>query len=278
MAKPGKKKKRKAKAKKTLAQRADRHALYQGSVQVPEADVEFFTDVFKKIRGRKPLSLREDFCGTAYLSSTWVASSKKRTAHGVDLEPEVLAWGKKHNLSKLNAEQRSRVTLTEGNVLHGAGGESDIVCAMNFSYCVFKQRSVLRDYFKVVYDKTKEGGLFFTELYGGFEGICEVQESRDCEGFEYVWEQANYNPITHETLCHIHFKFSDGSKIRKAFTYDWRLWSIPELRELMTEVGFSDTKVFWEIVDGDGEGTGDFKTTEEEENQDSWLCYIVGIK
>ena len=41
------------------------------------------------------------------------------------------------------------------------------------------------------------------------------------------------NPITHATTCHIHFKFPDGSKLKKAFTYEWRLWTAPEIRELL---------------------------------------------
>ena len=35
--------------------------LYEASVQEPEADVEFFTSYFKKLRKRVPLKLREDF-------------------------------------------------------------------------------------------------------------------------------------------------------------------------------------------------------------------------
>jgi hypothetical protein len=50
------------------------------------------------------------------------------------------------------------------------------------------------------------------------------------------------------------------------------------VRELLLEAGFSDAKVFWETMDDDGEGTGEFHETREEENQDSWLCYIVGLR
>jgi len=45
------KKKRK---KKTEAQQADHHLLYQRSVQNPEADVHFFNKTFRKYRKRKP--------------------------------------------------------------------------------------------------------------------------------------------------------------------------------------------------------------------------------
>ncbi len=278
--KPKKKKSRKPerKAEPTLAERADKHALYQGSVQVPEADVEIFDDIFKKIRGRRPMTMREDFCGTGFLSCTWVASHPKRRAVGIDLDRPTLDWGEAHNVAKLTPAQKQRVQLLEGNVLDGIGDRCELTCALNFSYAVFKTRDLLRRYFESVHERLTDDGVFMTELYGGTEAIVELEEERKCKGFVYVWEQARYNPITHDTLCHIHYRFKDGSKIDKAFTYDWRLWTIPELRELLLEAGFSKVDVWWEGVDDDGEGTGVYAPTEYEENQESWLVYVIAVK
>ncbi len=264
--------------KKTIASRADRHKLYQKAVQSPEADVEFFSKVFKDLRGRTAKSMREDFCGGGFLSCTWADSKKTRTAHGIDFDEHVLEWGRTHNVAALSDAAQRRVHLQHGNVLDGLGEPVDLTCALNFSYGVFKTRDELRRYFEVAHEKLASDGIFITELYGGFEAIVEVEEERELDGFTYIWEQESFNPINHHTLCHIHFQFPDGSKIRRAFTYDWRLWTVPELRELLIEAGFSGTKVYWERVDEDGDGTGDYVATEEEENQDSWLVYIVGIK
>ena len=44
---------------------ADKHDLYQRSVQDPEIEIAFLQRVYRKTFGRTPLSLREDFCGTA---------------------------------------------------------------------------------------------------------------------------------------------------------------------------------------------------------------------
>lgn len=270
--------------KATLADKADLHELYQLTVQSPEADLEFFEKTYKDLRGKKPLVLREDFCGTAYISSTWVAGGKKRKAIGVDLDEPTLQWGRDHNLAKLTEGQKSRVNLINGDVLLAQGDKADISCAMNFSYGVFKTRAELRRYFEVVYDRLADDGVFFTELYGGTEAVVEVTDRREHDDFTYVWQQASYNPITHDTLCHIHFEFPDKSKRRKAFTYDWRLWSIPEVREMLHEVGFKSVRVYWEAVaeekDGSGEfaGTGEYYPTEEEENQESWLVYLVAAR
>jgi SAM-dependent methyltransferase len=264
--------------KKTIASRADKHKLYQAAVQSPEADVEFFGKVFKDIRGRTAKSMREDFCGTAFLSCAWADSKKTRTAIGIDLDQPTLDWGRAHNLAKLPEASQSRVSMVQGNVLDGLGAPTDFTCALNFSYGVFKTRDELRKYFEVARERLVDDGIFITELYGGFDAIIETEEERELDGFTYIWEQASYNPLSHHTLCHIHFRFPDGSRIRKAFTYDWRLWTVPELRELLLEAGFSGTKVYWERTDADGDGTGEYVPTEEEENQDSWLVYIVGIK
>ena len=41
-------------ARPTLADKADKHALYQVSVQSPGVDIEFFEEQFSKYRNRKP--------------------------------------------------------------------------------------------------------------------------------------------------------------------------------------------------------------------------------
>lgn len=276
--KKGKKKKKKKAKGPTKAELADRHALYQATVQGPEADCEFLERVYKEKRGKKPLVLREDFCGTANISCVWVDGGKKRRAIGVDLDGPTLEWGRQHNLSKLGKAARARVELHEADVLDGVGDPADITCAMNFSYCVFKTREELRRYFQVAHDKLAKDGIFVCELYGGTEAIVEITDEREYDDFDYEWEQAKYNPITAETLCHIHFRFDDGSRLERAFTYDWRLWTLPEVQELLREVGFDDVTVYWEGVDEDGDGSGEFLPTEEEENQESWLAYIVAAR
>ncbi len=269
---------RKRKEGPRQAERADRHDLYQRAVQCPEADVEFFTRTFQAVRGRRPVTLREDFCGTAYLATTWCASRPERKAIGVDLDGETLAWGRAHNLEAAGSDVARRVRLIEGDVRTVRTRKVDVTCALNFSYCVFKTRAELLAYFQAVHAGLVKDGLFVTELYGGTEAIERVEDERACDGFDYVWDQDVFNPITRHTLCHIHFRFPDGSELRRAFTYDWRLWTIPELRELLAEAGFKRSIVYWEDVDEDGDGNGEFFATEEVEQQESWLCYIVGVK
>ena len=86
------------------------------------------------------------------------------------------------------------------------------------------------------------------------------------------------DPVTGRCVCHIHFKFPDGSRIKKAFTYDWRIWSLPELREVLEEAGFKKVRVYWEGEDEDGEGNCEFTEDETGEADLAWIAYIVAEK
>ena len=274
-----------AKKKKTTKKRgseinlsnADKHDLYEKSVQNADFDAELLNDLYTTYRGRAPLSIKEDFCGTAAFCCEWVKLDSKKTAIGVDLDAEVLAWGTKRNLSLLEAEQVERITLKKENVLKQGTPKTDIVVAFNFSYQIFKTREQLRNYFKVVKKSLKKDGLFAIDVFGGTEATSLVEEITEKEGFDYVWDHDDFNPITNELICHIHFDFKDGTRMEKAFTYDWRLYTIAELVEIMQEAGFKQVDVLWEGTDdSDGTGNGVFEKAEKGEVCESFVAYVVG--
>ena len=271
-------------ARPTLAQRADKHTLYQTSVQSPGVDIEFFEGEFAKMRGRKPLRMREDFCGTALLSTVWCQSDPKRSALGVDLDPATLAWGRAHNLERAGTDVARRVKLAQADVRETRFAKVDLTLAMNFSYCVFHTRDALGSYFTAAYQGLVRDGVFVLEVYGGTESMSVMTEERPVRGnVTYIWEQEKFNAIDHHTLCHISWRFKDDSVLERAFTYDWRLWTLPELRELLLAAGFRDIKFYFERVDGDeGDefltGTGEFIARTEIDNQEAWLAYVVALK
>jgi hypothetical protein len=263
------------KAKKPkMAELADRHALYQEAVQCVESEVDFVDETYTTLRGREARLLREDFAGTANTSCEWVRRRPDNHAIAVDLDGEVLEWGKKHNLEPLG-EDASRVTVLEQDVLQVKTDPIDIVLAHNFSYWLFKDRDSLRAYFTKVRSDLFADGLFCLDAYGGSEAYSIVTDKTKNKGFTYLWEQAAFNPITADMTCHIHFRFSDGSSMRRAFSYEWRLWTLPEIRELLAEAGFSRSTVYWEGTDEDGEGDGEFKPTDIGEADPAWIVYII---
>ena len=261
-----------------MAETADRHALYQEAVQSVEDEVEFIDERFREIRGRELRVIREDFCGTAAMACEWVKRGDDHRAIGVDIDPEVLDWGRRHNVAALTPDQQQRVTLIQEDVFTVKTDPPDAILAMNFSYWLFMERSKLLAYFKSLREALAGDGLLFLDAYGGYEAHQVIEEERECEGFDYIWDQADFDPVTHRMKCFIHFKFPDRSAMEKAFSYEWRLWSLPELQELLAEAGFREIQLWWEGADDDGEGNGEFERVERGEADAGWICYIIGVK
>ena len=154
----------------------------------------------------------------------------------------------------------------------------DVVGAFNFSYFLFRTRVEMLEYFRTVYAALKDDGLFFLDAFGGYEAFEEMREKTKYDDFTYIWHQARYHPVTGKLVCHIHFKFPDGSKMKKAFTYVWRLWTLPEILEMLTETGFKNSTVYWEGTDEDGDGDGVFTPEEKGEADAGWIAYLVAEK
>ncbi len=262
--------------RKTLAERADRHRLYQLSVQCVESEIDMVDQTYTEIRGHPARKLREDFCGTGNTSCEWVRRRRNNTAIGFDLDAEVLAWGRKQNIAPMSKQRQSRVRLQKQDVLLAGETAADIILAMNFSYLTFKTREQLRAYFTAARAGLADDGILMLDGYGGHDSWRTVKEKTKYDGFVYQWQQRKFNPITFEALCHIHFKFPDGSKMKRAFTYDWRLWTLPEIREVLSEAGFAKSTVYWEGTDKKtGEGNDVYSPTEKGEDDPSWIVYVV---
>lgn len=261
--------------RQTMAARAQRHRLYERAVQDPEIDVQTLARLYRRYRKTDAKILREDFCGTGLLATTWVQSKKDRRAIGIDLDGPTLQWGLRNHVEAAGPDVARRVKLLEADVREGKGGKADLACALNFSYQAFKQRGELLRYFKTVRRCLKPEGIFVLDVLGGTEVMAEDENVHDHGDFTYRWEQSMFDPLTHDLLCHIHFEFPDGSKLSPAFSYVWRLWTMPELSDLLTEAGFSRLHRLWERTDARGEGTGKFFEPKRVENQESWWTYLV---
>jgi hypothetical protein len=254
----------------------DKHRLYEKSVQAHEGDIEFINEQYTQFYKKLPLSLREDFGGSGILSCAWTAQSSEHQAWAIDLDTEPIAYGVEEHYSQLDSSAQERMKYIEGNVLDDYDFKADVICAFNFSYFIFKKRKALVDYFKKVRQGITEDGMFIVDLFGGTECRQELEEETEYDDHDYFWDCDKYNPFTNECLYYIHFRYQ-GKKHEKVFTYDWRQWTIPEVREAMEEAGFSRTYAYWEGEDEDGDGDGNFYISEEEENCDSWVTYIVGL-
>ncbi|MGI9261303.1 MAG: class I SAM-dependent methyltransferase [Woeseiaceae bacterium] len=262
----------------TMAERADIHELYEESVQNVENEVNFLRTTFQQLRGRQAHLFREDFCGTASLACEWVKQGVEYSAIGVDIDASVLEWGRNNRVNRLDTATQARVSLIESDVQTVETPKVDILAAFNFSYWIFEERAQMVAYMRRCRDALKEDGVLFIDMFGGPESFEETREKTKHDGFTYVWHQAKFHPVSNHMQCYIHFKFPDGSRLKKAFSYSWRLYTAPELRDMLLEAGFDTATVYWEGEDEDGEGNGEFTPDEKGEADLAWIAYIVAEK
>lgn len=266
-------------SKSSQAKTSDRHVLYQDSVQDTEAEIDFVIETWESLRKRDAVFLREDFCGTAATACEWVRRHGDHVAVGIDLDQAVLDWGMLQNVAQLDDGQQERIELVCEDVTTANPGAADIILAMNFSYYLFLTRDALRAYFANALASLEDDGIFFLDAYGGYESHMNITEPRDCEGFTYIWEQADFNPIDSTMNCYIHFEFPDKSRMDRAFEYHWRLWSLAEITELLAEAGFGKVDVYWEGTDEEsGEGDGIYSPATKGDADPGWVCYVVAQK
>jgi len=268
---------------------ADRHVLYEASVQSVEFEADFLQKLYRKKRGRPFRILREDFCGTAKLACEWVRRNRENRSIGIDLHGPTLDWGLRNHVARLG-KAAERVILLEENVLDVREPKADVTIAFNYSYGVFKTRDVLRGYLRNVLGSLRRDGIFVLDAFGGTSATEEGEESRRIAGhvgpdgqeipsFTYIWDQKHFNPVNSNIVCKIHFRFPDRSQIRNAFSYDWRYWTLPELQELMLEAGFRSVEVYFDGWDDKkNEADGNFRRATDLDEMAGWVAYVVGLK
>ncbi len=270
--------------------RPDRHALYEVAVQGPDWDLDFLERAYRRWNGgREPRTFREDFCSTAALATAWAMRGPERRAWAVDLDPEPLAWARRHRLPYVR-EVAKRVTLVRADVRTVATPKVDVACGLNFSWWVFKQRPDLLAYLRAAHRGLNAGGVLVLNAFGGTRGERPlVERTRKSAGngpdgaptppFTYVWEQKRVDALGREILAHIHFELRDGRTLKRAFTYDWRMWTLPEIQEALREAGFRDVGVWTEGWDAESRThDGRLQRRATLENDDCWIAYIAAVK
>lgn len=263
----------------------DKYLLYENAVQTPELNARMYGRYYQEILGKNARRMREDFCGTFAVCCEWVRLHPRNEALGLDLDPEPLAYGRRAHWSRLSTHQKRRVRIVERNVLNPTRSKWDLITAGNFSFYIFRTRHELIRYFRSCHQSLEREGVLILDMLGGPGAIQKMRERKKvplegrkgAESYWYIWDQNSFNPITHEAKYRIHFRLWDGTRIENAFTYDWRLWTIPEVRDALAEAGFEESCVFWETT-LNGKGTDEYARTEEGDNAYSWIAYACGIK
>ncbi|MCP4498570.1 MAG: class I SAM-dependent methyltransferase [Deltaproteobacteria bacterium] len=253
-----------------------RHALYERAVQSPAFTLRFVEQVYKRAFGTSPMSLREDFCGTALVACDFVRSHPQRRALGVDFNDEVLRYGEESHLDGLDDEEKCRIDLMQADVRFAQAEAPfdfvDVVIAENFSYNVFHTEEELLQYFVFVHSNLQDEGMFILDVMGGNKLQLGAQKDQSERGdLQVVWEQKDFDPITHRARFELHFAL-DGQTWTSAFYYDWRLWTLPELKFLLEKAGFSDVDVYFEA---DGKKEGSYRVAKKSPPRDSFVAMLT---
>jgi SAM-dependent methyltransferase len=256
----------------------DRFELYVQFFQNPTVEVERLRRICEATRITEAYRLREDFCGTAANCLAWVRAGANHTADGVDIDPEPLAWSRTRYLPTLSDDELGRLQLVEGDAIATETERVDVILAANLSFCVYKRRSELREYLSRCFQRLAPGGIVVLEICGGPEILLRGADRDDSDGVTAVWDQESINQLTNEAVSRIHFEFSDGTRLERAFTFDWRVWSTAELRELLHDSGFGTVRIFARCYATDGNL---LPTTHERDHSYAdtyWTVDVVGIR
>lgn len=137
----------------------------------------------------------------------------------------------------------------------------DIIFVGNFSIGYIHHRPILVEYLKRSRERLtlarRAGGIFVCDTYAGpsaftVGSVTRTHVSPAGDVVRYTWQQRQADALTGLVTCVLHFQIErDGDVIARfpdAFTYHWRLWSIPELRDAMHESGFARTSVYQDIA------------------------------
>ncbi|KAL2894220.1 Xin actin-binding repeat-containing protein 2 [Bienertia sinuspersici] len=199
---------------------------------------------YSDIKTEKPIyDMNSSNCVRA---TEWLRTDPRRSAIGVDLDLEALNWCMENNVNKLleaslvksshpenlmenvtiqeneDSAQKIPVENSLGSAASVSGGNlkkdfsfpgRDIVCAFNYNCCCLQKRKELVAYSKHAFDALSRKG--------------------------YTWEQAEFDAIQRMTRISLHYQLhKPQKKIRNAFSYNWRLWSLPEIRDYLEETGY----------------------------------------
>ncbi len=229
-----------AKSSATKAQRSSaaddrisRHDLYEWCAQDPLRDAM----LLHSIHGGAPRILGEDFAGTGAISRAWVGAIPQRRAIAVDRDAEPLA----------RCEGTPGITTHTADVVD-VRDRADVIAVMNFSICEWHDRRSLVAYLRHARSRLRPVGVLVASLFGGEDAMHTGRYQQDVQTpagtVMYEWEQRTADVTTGRIVCAMHFKIGRSAWVRDAFVYDWRLWSIAELREAMVDAGFTATEVY----------------------------------
>ncbi len=244
--------------------RPHRLELYEHAVQQPWAEAALLGRMFSAMNdGEEASLLREDFAGTCAVAAAWCESHPERQAmavenHGPTLRWAMRRWGEVADLH-----------LVEADVMAVGSPRVDVTAALNFSTLIYHDEAAFLAYLRHARKGLRAGGVLVMDLFGGPGAQRVGIQTRPADGFVYRWEQRSFEAMTGRLDCRIHFEWPGGQKMKSAFRYDWRLWTLPEVLSLLRKAGFGRVEVW---VQGESGKVGPVRKMAAGED---WVAYVV---
>ena len=264
-----------------------RYDLYELAAQLPGVQARFL----HAVHGGSPETLAEDFSGPASAARAWLALSPDHRAIATDADAEPLDHAERRLSETQGGAALERFMANHTDVM-SAQGRADIIASLNFAMCELHTREMLLTYLRHALFRLQPRGVLVADVYGGASALLcgTVEQVIDTDDGElvYTWEQRAADPLTAQVQCAMHFALPDGTVCEDAFVYDWRLWSVPELRDAMREAGFPQTEVYTslgEAMTEDGElivaptlsdADPEAEWEMEEGAEEAFVAYVVG--
>jgi hypothetical protein len=284
----------------------DKFELYRLAVQHPQAEVAFLLKAYAHyVRRRRaaprPTRLREDFAGTAAIAACWVALDADHRALAVELHGPTLRRARAYTAAVLGPHgYTANLHLVQADARTfrpPAAPRVDLTVALNFSTFIYHTATDLRAYLVGARAGLRPGGLLVLDAYGGPGAMRPGTQRRRIDParasdltaadpgapvaapFDYIWEQRSYDSVTAHVDCRIHFRCASGRWTRNAFRYSWRLWTLPELTELMLQAGFTRAEVWCDTYDARlRRGDGNYRVVRHMPAREDFVAYVVGLR
>src|SRR5690606_23679903 len=138
-----------------------------------------------------------------------------------------------------------------------------VVHAGNFSLGELHARAELLGWARTARARLAPGGIVAADTYGGESawrrGVLERRRfERDGLEIRWLWEQRSANPLSAEVVNALSFRVLRAGDVvldlPDAFVYRWRLWSAPELVDVLGEAGFRRAEVHTALDAGPRDG------------------------
>ncbi|MGQ0628343.1 MAG: hypothetical protein ACT4PL_09630 [Phycisphaerales bacterium] len=262
-------------AHKPPAPPLNRFELYELCVQQPALSARFL----HALHPGRAVTLREDFSGAAAIAREWVKREPSARAVAVDHDPDALMHASSHPRLRLVCADAARTRE-----------RADVIAGFNFACGELPTRADLLRYLRNARRTLNPRGVIVLDLYGGPTAHTTGTTMRRLRGpggerIEYRWQQREVRPFSSRVGNAIHFRVAPPSgrpgpsrTLRNAFTYDWRLWSVAELREAMADAGFATTEVH-DRLGGAVSGGGTLHPVaamDDDNHPDDFVVYVVG--